>query len=184
VIYDKNKIKFKTYSWVYGTTSFRVSELKYKIEKQLILLKELKDKYPKKSWQELQLLYFEILVENGLAKPTSNNKEKDARQKTSSLKDLGLIDENRDLTNIGLKLYKLNKKKKFESKNIFYLREDAYIYFKQFLKVDFSKYSNSRNYKEFNINPLNFPYCTTLDLRNKCVKRFEIPIFKVYLIDT
>ena len=108
-----NNIKFKTYSWGYGTTSFRVSELKYKIEKQLILLKELKDKYPKKSWQELQLLYFEILVENGLAKPTSNNKEKDARQKTSSLKDLGLINENRDLTNIGLKLYKLNKRKKY-----------------------------------------------------------------------
>ena len=40
-----NNIKFKTYSWCYGTTSFRVSELKYKIEKQLILLKELKDKY-------------------------------------------------------------------------------------------------------------------------------------------
>ena len=39
-----NNIKFKTYSWGYGTTSFRVSELKYKIEKQLILLKELKDK--------------------------------------------------------------------------------------------------------------------------------------------
>ncbi len=151
--YDKNKIKFQTYSWGYGTTSFRVSELKYKIEKQLILLKELQDKYPTKEWKELQFIYFEILVENDLAKSTSNNKEKDARQKTSSLKDLGLINEDRKLTNVGLELYQLNKKRDFKSQNIFYLREDAYIYFKQFLKINFSKYSNSRNYSEFNINP-------------------------------
>ena len=151
--YDKNKIKFQTYSWGYGTTSFRVSELKYKIEKQLILLKELQDKYPTKEWKELQFIYFEILVENDLAKSTSNNKEKDARQKTSSLKDLGFINEDRKLTNVGLELYQLNKKRDFKSQNIFYLREDAYIYFKQFLKINFSKYSNSRNYSEFNINP-------------------------------
>ena len=150
---NKEDIKFQTYSWCYGTTSFRVSELKYKIEKQLILLKELKDKYKNKPWKELQVSYFDILVENALAKPSSNNKEKDARQKTSSLKDLGLIDENRDLSAVGLKLYKINKKREFETNNTLYLRADAYLYFKQFLKINFSKYSNSRSYKEFNINP-------------------------------
>ncbi len=172
--YDKNKIKFQTYSWGYGTTSFRVSELKYKIEKQLILLKELKDKYPKKQWTELQFIYFEILVENDLAKPTFKleDKAKIARQKTSSLKDLGLIDKDRNLTNIGLKLYQLNKKKDFESKNIFYLREDAYIYFKQFLKINFSKYSNNRNYSKFNINPFLSLIYAILELKHLTLDEF------------
>ena len=52
-------VAFKSYSWSYGTTSFRVSELKYKIERQLILLKELWNEYPDRTWQELQDIYFD-----------------------------------------------------------------------------------------------------------------------------
>jgi len=62
VSYDKSKIKFQTYSWVVGTTSFRVSELKYKIEKQLILIENLRELYPNNDWKEIQEDYFELLV--------------------------------------------------------------------------------------------------------------------------
>ena len=38
---------FKSYSWSIGTTSFRVSQLNYKIERQLQLLKEF--------WKKIQV---------------------------------------------------------------------------------------------------------------------------------
>lgn len=150
---DCEEVKFKSYSWVYGTTSFRVSELKYKIERQLIRLKELWDEYPNTNWQELQEIYFDKLVEEGLAKPTAKRKDKDARQKTSSLKDLGLITEERKLTEVGEKIYHIAKNNNFNFDNIFQIRNDSFIYFKQFLKIEFSKNSNSKFYKEFKINP-------------------------------
>lgn len=144
-----DKIKFQTYSWSYGTTSFRVSELKYKIERQLIRLKELRDIYPNQSWQDLQDIYFEMLVEENLAKKTSKNKKKDARQKTSPLVDLGLVDNERKLTNIGKKLYEINYNRTYNFDNLFFLRNDAYLYFKQLLKIKFDK----GYYENFNINP-------------------------------
>ena len=63
-----NNIKFKTYSWVVGTTSFRVAETKYKIEKQLLILDSFKNNIQNSSWKEQQEEYFYSLVENGLAK--------------------------------------------------------------------------------------------------------------------
>lgn len=148
-----NDAAFKSYSWSYGTTSFRVSELKYKIEKQLILLKTLWEKFPDKTWRELQGIYFEMLVTNHLAKPTAMNKEKDARQKTSPLKDLGLITEKRELTEVGEKIYSIAKNNDYNFNNILQIRNDSFIYLKQFLKIEFSTNSNSRAYSEFKINP-------------------------------
>ncbi len=154
---NTDNIKFQSYSWSYGTTSFRVSELKYKIERQLIRLKELWLEHPNSTWREIQNSYFDILVEEGLSQRSTKDKEKEAkeaRQKTSSLKDLGFITENRKLTPVGEKLYKINKQKNIGINNIFGIRDDNFIYFKQLLKIEFSKYSNSRNYSDFKINPL------------------------------
>ena len=39
-------------------------------------------------WKDFQIEYFSHLVEDELAKSTANDKQKDARIKTSSLKDL------------------------------------------------------------------------------------------------
>jgi hypothetical protein len=147
------KAKFQSYSWTYGTTSFRVSELKYLIERQLIRLKELWSEYPNASWQEIQNIYFDKLVEEGIAQPTAKRKDKDARQKTSSLKDLGLITEDRKLTEVGEKIYQIAKNNNFNFDNIFQIRNDSFIYFKQFLKIEFSKISNAKNYYDFKINP-------------------------------
>lgn len=42
---------FKSYSWSIGTTSFRVSQLNYKIERQLQLLKQFWNDNPNVSWK-------------------------------------------------------------------------------------------------------------------------------------
>ncbi|EFK97837.1 hypothetical protein LDC_0121 [sediment metagenome] len=151
--YDQNKIKFQTYSWVYGTTSFRVSELKYKIEKQLLLVEDLRTLYPESDWKELQSVYFDLLVEAELSKDSAKEIEKDARQKTSSLKDLGLVTEDRKMTSIGkLILETTLDRDNIKFDNVFSLRGDSYLYFKQFLKIEFSKNSDS-SYNSFLINP-------------------------------
>ena len=43
---------FKSYSWSIGTTSFRVSQLNYKIERQLELLKQFWSENPNLIWNE------------------------------------------------------------------------------------------------------------------------------------
>lgn len=151
--YNINKINFQTYSWVYGTTSFRVSELKYKIEKQLFLIEDLRSMYPNTDWKEIQEDYFDLLEEAELSKSTAKDMKKDARQKTSSLKDLGLVTSDRKITPIG-KVIQLStiERDNIKFNNIFSLRDDNYLYFKQFLKIEFSKNSDS-SYNSFAINP-------------------------------
>jgi len=149
----QKQIEFQTYSWMYGTTSFRVSELKYKIEKQLFLIEDLRDLYPESDWKDLQGTYFNLLVGAELSKDSAIEIEKDARQKTSSLKDLGLITEDRKITQIGkLILQTTLGRDNIKFDNIFSLREDNYLYFKQFLKIEFSGNSDS-SYNLFSINP-------------------------------
>jgi len=43
---------FKSYSWAIGTTSFRTSQLNYKIERQLQLLKEFWSNNSTKKWTD------------------------------------------------------------------------------------------------------------------------------------
>ena len=155
-MYNESKIVFKTYSWVIWTTSFRVSELKYKIEKQLIKLKELREKFPNDSWKNLQIKYFDLLVEAWL----SNNdlewikkREKDARQKTSALRDLWFIDDDRRLTIIWNLLLDIVSNRKYKNDNIFWIRNDSFLYLKQFLKIEFSKNVSSDSYSSFKIKP-------------------------------
>jgi hypothetical protein len=82
-------MSFKTYSWAYGTTSFRVSELKFRIERQLIRLKNLYDDDPAKyNWKKLQAKYLEALLDEDWFNSNAKNKDdvtKYARQVTSRL---------------------------------------------------------------------------------------------------
>ena len=43
-------IKFQSYCWSLGTTSFRVKDLNFKIERQLQILKELWNENPEINW--------------------------------------------------------------------------------------------------------------------------------------
>ena len=54
---------FKSYSWSIGTTSFRTSQLNYKIERQLQLLKEFWNNNPNAEWNnDTQEKYYNYSV--------------------------------------------------------------------------------------------------------------------------
>ena len=73
---------FKSYCWSVGTTSFRVKQLNYKIEKQLQMLKRLYFENDGSSWGvDLQLKYYEIMLDEGFVEGMPDRPEKDARQK-------------------------------------------------------------------------------------------------------
>lgn len=95
-----------------GTTSFRTKNFNKRIEQQLSLLKDfwnLEENF-RKSCDETsgtQTAYYDYLHKVGFISGYAANKAKDAREKTSGLVSLGLIDENRRLTEVGNKLLHL-----------------------------------------------------------------------------
>jgi hypothetical protein len=148
---------FRTYSWAYGTTSFRVSELKFKIERQLIRLKNLYDSNDENyNWKALQTEYLEGLLDEDWFNSNASDEakiKKYARQVTSSLTDLGLVTQDRKLTDIGNELYSILVNNTFDFDNAFGIRNDSFLYLKQFLKMEFSQHVSSNSYSEFSINP-------------------------------
>lgn len=132
----KNKITFKSYCWSVGTTSYRTQKFNLNIEKQLALLKEFRELNDRFDWsRETQIDYYKFLKENKFVKGNAERPDKDARQKTSGLVDIGLLDEKRNLTEIGDKLLKVSQTESFEDDNILELSQDSYIFFKQLLKT-------------------------------------------------
>ena len=128
---------FKSYSWSIGTTSFRVSQLNYKIERQLQLLKQFWLENPNVSWKnnnDSQAKYYYFMKENGFLIGEANRPDKDAREKTSGLVDIGVLTQDRKLTEVGSKIESLLGKERTKD-NIFYIDEDSYYYLLQFLKL-------------------------------------------------
>lgn len=132
-------IPYQSFCWVIGTTSFRTAQLNLKIEQQLIMLSELHD--AKQSWNwsnSLQVEYYDYMEEKEFVQGDAKRKDKDAREKTSGLVDIGLINSNRELTEVGVILKDMSKQHGFKANNFFDLEADSYLYFKQLLKVDLS----------------------------------------------
>lgn len=135
---------FQSYCWSLGTTSFRVQNLNYKIERQLQLLNELWSDESNKEWNEnTQEKYYNIMREAGLLVGEAQRKSKDARQKTSGLVEIGVIDKNRRITNIGNKIIDIINTEDFNDDNIFNIHKDSFIYLKQLLKMQ----KNGQNIK-------------------------------------
>lgn len=181
--YDISKIKFQTYSWGFGTTSFRESELKYKIEKQLIILENYREDKKDIKWKDFQIEYFSHLVEDELAKSTANDKQKDARIKTSSLKDLGLVNKERFLQNTAIDLLDIVKANTKKDTNIFGINKDNFLYLKQFLKMEFSKNIENDRYASFSIKPFIAIIYSLLMKNNKLPRSFFtyiLPTIKNY----
>ena len=133
-----NDIRFQSYCWSLGTTSFRVKDLNYKIERQLQLLKQLWNENPNDNWNsndELQKKYYDLMLESGFITGNANNKSKDARQKTSGLVQIGVIDSSRKITDIGQEIVDIIENENFEDDNIFNIHKDSFIYLKQLLKL-------------------------------------------------
>lgn len=143
-------IKFQSYCWSLGTTSFRVKELNFKIERQLQILKELWEENPNINWNgndAIQEEYYNKMLQKDFISGEAKNKPKDARQKTSGLVQIGLIDDNRHISDIGKKIVNIVENDDFRDNNIFNINKDSYIYLKQLLKLQVT--DNGMNVKPF-----------------------------------
>lgn len=133
---SKGMFIFERYCWNIGNTTFRVKELAYKNEVQLGCLEKLFAENPNIEWGPvLEALYYDLLTSVSLVKGTAPNKEKDARELSSPLCDLGLITKKRKTTPVGQKLLSISKKGDYNSDNLLYISKDSYIYLLQFLKM-------------------------------------------------
>ena len=133
-------LQYKSFYWSLGTTSFRTKNFNKKIEQQLALLRDfwLPKENVDKNWNgndEIQTAYYDFLHEVGFIYGNANNKPKDAREKTSGLVSLGLIDDNRRLTEVGEQLLTISKRNDFSVDNPLGIPADSFIYLKQLLKT-------------------------------------------------
>ena len=132
-------IPYQSFCWVIGTTSFRTAKLNLKIEAQLLLLDEFYNEVIKKSswnWNnELQEKYYNFMKSKAFLTGDAKRKDKDAREKTSGLVDIGLITEDRLITEAGRELLKITSSGIFETNNAFNINRDSFVYLKQLLKT-------------------------------------------------
>ena len=132
-------IPYQSFCWVIGTTSFRTAKLNLKIEAQLLLLDEFYNEVIKKSswnWNnELQEKYYDFMKSKAFLTGNAKRKDKDAREKTSGLVDIGLITEDRSITEAGRELLKITSSGIFETDNVFNINRDSFVYLKQLLKT-------------------------------------------------
>ena len=132
-------IPYQSFCWVIGTTSFRTAKLNLKIEAQLLLLDEFYNEVIKESswnWNnELQEKYYDFMKGRDFLTGDAKRKDKDAREKTSGLVDIGLITEDRLITEAGRELLKITSSGIFETDNAFNINRDSFVYLKQLLKT-------------------------------------------------
>lgn len=132
-------IPYQSFCWVIGTTSFRTAKLNLKIEAQLLLLDEFYNEVIKKSkwnWNNgLQEKYYDFMKNKSFLTGEAKRKDKDAREKTTGLVDIGLITEDRLITDAGRELIKITSSGDFETNNVFNINRDSFIYLKQLLKT-------------------------------------------------
>ena len=116
------RIPYSSFVWKFGTTSFRTREFNRMTEWQLQLLDDFWKKPENKDqgWEkkymapdqkdiyEIKNRYYDWLVEKGFTRGDDKVKYKAAREKTSGLYDMGLIDENHRLTDVGRNLLQLS----------------------------------------------------------------------------
>ena len=133
-------LSYKSSCWCLGTTSFRTKNFNRTIEEQLGLLNEFwsKPDNAEVGWRNnnnIQMEYYLFMQDKGFVEGDADNKPKDAREKTSGLVDIGLIDDNRRLTDVGKALLTISESNDFGSDNHFEIPKDSFIYLKQLLKT-------------------------------------------------
>ena len=129
---------YKSFCWSFGTTSFRTKNFNKTIEEQLRLIEQfwsLPD-MSKASWDDkmIQEKYYDFLHKNNFVTGDAKRKDKDAREKTSGLVDIGLISEERFVTNAGKALLEITSQNDYELVDPFHIPKDSLIYLKQLLK--------------------------------------------------
>lgn len=106
----------------------------------------------------LQEQYYDFMKEKGFVSGDANNKPKDAREKTSGLVDIGLINPDRKITAAGHTLLEISKTNDFSTDNMLQIPKDSYIYLKQLLK-------------------------TYNDVNGKCVRPFVVLLYVLSKVD-
>lgn len=101
-----------------------------------MILNELFTSNPDMKWDKaLQAKYFDLLVSKDFIEDYDAIKDKDAREKTSGLVDIGLVyRKTRHITPIGDLINKISLSGDFSSDNILEIPKDSYVYLLQFLK--------------------------------------------------
>ena len=135
-------IPYQSFCWVLGTTSFRTAKLNLKIEQQLLLLSKFYRNFTKeKEWiwnSDTQTQYYDFMKKNEFLTGDAIRKDKDAREKTSGLVDIGLINDDRTITEAGYELLNITEKGDFKEDFLFNIDKDSFVYFKQLLKASIS----------------------------------------------
>lgn len=142
------------YCWVIGNTGFRESALYEKIESYLMILNEFKER--KYKWSVNQGDFFKLMQEYGFMEKGSTsqiNAPKAARLKTSPLEKLGLINIDREITQVG-KIILERAKQRIENNHFIvdeehFLENDGDVYIRQLFKLHF--YANIE--EKFGIRP-------------------------------
>ena len=92
----------------------------------------------KSNWNwnnELQEKYYDFMKNKAFLTGDAKRKDKDTREKTSGLVDIGLITEDRLITEAGKELLKITSSGDFGTNNVFNINRDSFIYLKQLLKT-------------------------------------------------
>ena len=136
-------LSYVSYCWSIGTTSFRTKDFNRKIEEQLALMQEFRSNPENigkfwKSNKALQTEYYRFMQKKGFVEGKAKRPDKDAREKTSGLKDIGLLDEERNLTEAGEELLRIAESKDFASDNELELSRDSFVFFRQLIKFSYS----------------------------------------------
>ena len=145
------RIPYSSFLWKLGTTSFRTKEFNKMTEWQLRLLDEFwaKPEYQEYGWEKkymfpgqngiywIKCRYYDWLVKNEFMEggEPEDRKFKTAREKTSGLYDMGFLNENHRLTDVGMKLLELSDEETLRKKNQLGISPDSQLYLEQLLKL-------------------------------------------------
>ena len=142
-------LSYSSYFWSLGTTSFRTKKFNNSIERLLGLLDEFwKDPNNKDyGWEEvnesvgqediyeIKDRFYYFMRDNGFTTGDDQTPYKAAREKTSGLVDIGLINSEHRLTEVGRRILDMSKSNEYHSQNPLKISQDSYIYLKQLLKT-------------------------------------------------
>lgn len=147
--YDLNRLAYNSFVWNFGTTSFRTKQMNYSIERQLELLSQFwsNPDNAKCGWEkeylspnqpfgiyEIKNRYYDFMRDNGFVTGNDAIKFKAARQKTSGLVDIGVINRNHRITEVGEAILELAKTADYKSDNLLSIPKDSMVYLQQLLK--------------------------------------------------
>lgn len=131
----QRKLKYKSFCWCFGNTSFRRKDLNKATEDLLALVENFWSEYGDKDWNEdSQEAFYDFLFSKRFVKGNAANKPKDAREITAGLFAVGLIDEKRKLSEVGKALLKMSQDNDFADENFFRIAKDSFLYLRQLIK--------------------------------------------------